>query len=120
MEITVDIYDAGPEITVDLSSETLEVAVEVAGEGPPGKSPYIGPEGTWMQWQDSKWVDTGVAAGGGTGGGYKIGNGLKLDTATNTLSVNTAKAVEQDNTLPITAAAVYTTVGNIEVLLGMI
>lgn len=36
------------------------------------------------------------------------------------LSVNTADAVEQDNTLPITSAAVHTTVGNIEVLLQTI
>lgn len=36
------------------------------------------------------------------------------------LSVNTATDVEADNTLPITAAAVYTTVGNIEILLSTI
>lgn len=36
------------------------------------------------------------------------------------LSVNTAKAVEQDNTLPITSAAVHVTVGNIEALLNTI
>lgn len=36
------------------------------------------------------------------------------------LSVNTADAVEEDNTLPITSAAVQTTVGNIEVLLKTI
>lgn len=36
------------------------------------------------------------------------------------LSVNTANQMEQDNTLPITSAAVYTTVGNIEILLGTI
>ena len=36
------------------------------------------------------------------------------------LSVNTAKHVEDNNTLPITAAAVATTVGNIEVLLKTI
>lgn len=36
------------------------------------------------------------------------------------LSVNTADAVEEDNTLPITAAAVHTTVGNIEILLSLI
>lgn len=51
---------------------------------------------------------------------YNIGAGLKLDTATNTLFVDTADAVEQDNTKPITSAAVYTTVGNIEVLLSTI
>lgn len=57
---------------------------------------------------------------GGTGGGYNIGSGLKLDKQSNTLSVDTANNVEQDNTRPITSAAVYTTVGNIEVLLGTI
>lgn len=36
------------------------------------------------------------------------------------LSVNTADEPEADNTRPITAAAVHTTVGNIEVLLGTI
>lgn len=36
------------------------------------------------------------------------------------LSVNTADSVEEDNTLPITAAAVHTTVGNIEILLATI
>ena len=36
------------------------------------------------------------------------------------LSVNTADKVEQDNTLPITSAAVHVTVGNIETLLGTI
>ena len=51
---------------------------------------------------------------------YKIGHGLKLDGATNTLSVDTADSVERDNTLPITSAAVHTTVGNIEILLGTI
>jgi hypothetical protein len=57
-------------------------------------------------------------AGGGIA--YNIGDGLKLDTQTNTLSVDTATEVEPDNTRPITAAAVYETVGNIEVLLGTI
>ena len=36
------------------------------------------------------------------------------------LSVNTADKVEADNTLPVTSAAVQTTVGNIEVLLDTI
>lgn len=51
---------------------------------------------------------------------FKVGHGLKLDQQTNTLSVDTADAVEKDNTLPITSAAVYTTVGNIEALLNTI
>lgn len=36
------------------------------------------------------------------------------------LSVNTADEPEADNTLPITAAAVHTTVGNIEIILKTI
>lgn len=36
------------------------------------------------------------------------------------LSVNTAEVVEEDNTLPVTSAAVYTTVGNINALLATI
>ena len=61
-----------------------------------------------------------VRAGGGTGGGYNIGDGLKLDAATNTLSVDTADSVEKDNTKPVTSAAVYTEVGNINALLATI
>lgn len=59
-------------------------------------------------------------SGGGTGGGYNIGSGLKLDAETNTLSVDTAEAVEKDNTKPVTSAAVYTEVGNINALLATI
>lgn len=36
------------------------------------------------------------------------------------LSVNTTNDMEQDNTLPITSAGVYATVGNIEALLKTI
>ena len=61
-----------------------------------------------------------VRAGGGSGGGYNIGSGLKLDAETNTLSVDTADAVEKDNTKPVTSAAVYTEVGNINALLATI
>ena len=57
---------------------------------------------------------------GGSGGGYNIGPGLKLDAETNTLSVDTADAVEKDNTKPVTSAAVYTEVGNINALLATI
>lgn len=59
-------------------------------------------------------------SGGSGGGGYTIGDGLKLDAATNTLYVDTAAAVEKDNTKPVTSAAVYTEVGNINALLATI
>lgn len=60
-----------------------------------------------------------VRSGGGSGG-YNIGDGLKLDPDTNTLSVDTADKVEEDNTKPVTSAAVYTEVGNINALLATI
>lgn len=61
-----------------------------------------------------------AAQSGGSGSGthYRIGSGLKLDPATHTLSVDAADAAEQDNTKPITSAAVYAEVGNINALLA--
>lgn len=58
-------------------------------------------------------------AASGTAMGFEIGNGLKWDEG-NVLAVDTADAAEQDNTLPITSAAVYTEVGNIGALLATI
>ena len=49
----------------------------------------------------------------------RVGENLRV-SADGTLSVDTAAAVEQDNTRPITAAAVYTEVGNINALLETI
>lgn len=59
------------------------------------------------------------SSGGGTSD-FNIGSGLKLDSITNTLSVDTTNNVEQDNTKPITSAGVYTVVGNIDELLKTI
>ena len=50
-------------------------------------------------------------------GVVKIGDNLKI-TEEGVLSVDTAEAVEQDNTKPVTSAAVYTAKSNIEALLG--
>ena len=59
--------------------------------------------------------------GGSSGGGavpYKIGDGLKV--AEGTLMVDTADVVEEDNTRPVTSAAVYVELGNVEALLANI
>lgn len=48
----------------------------------------------------------------------KVGHGLKLEAGT--LAVQTVDRFEGDMTLPVTAAAVNTVVGNVEVLLGTI
>lgn len=57
--------------------------------------------------------------GGSSGGGavpYKIGDGLKV--VEGTLIVDTANVVEEDNTRPVTSAAVHVQIGNIEALLA--
>ena len=61
----------------------------------------------------------GGGGGGDTGtGGYIIGDGLKLEGRR--LSVDTATTVDEDNTKPITSAAVFTEIGNINALLETI
>lgn len=52
-------------------------------------------------------------------GGIIVGEDLEI-TQQGVLSVTKANAVEQDNTHPITAAAVFTEVGNINALLQTI
>ena len=83
--------------------------------------PKPGINGYWMIYnpETGEYEESDIPLPGGGGFGYEIGHGLKV-TGTNTLEVDTATDVEQDNTLPITSAAVYTTVGNIEILLGTI
>ena len=72
--------------------------------------------------------DLTVLAGSGTRlepattdklGGIMVGDDL-LITEEGRLSVDKATSVEEDNTRPITAAAVYTEVGNINALLATI
>ena len=84
--------------------------------------PKPGINGFWMIYnpETGEYEQSDIPLPGGGGGfPYEIGNGLKVVDGT-TLEVDTADDVEQDNTLPITSAAVYTTVGNIEILLGTI
>ena len=52
-------------------------------------------------------------------GGAKLGSNLKISDSGH-LYVDTADAAEEDNTKPITSAAVHVVVGNIDVLLGTI
>ena len=61
LEITVDIYDKGPEIVVDLTNDTLEVNVELTGEGPPGKTPQRGGD-YWTEADKTEIVEATLAA----------------------------------------------------------
>lgn len=98
---------------------------------------------TAIRWNSGKqqgliggiWMDIGGAGGGtspyGIGDGLQVnsnvlsvkaGNGLKFIPGQpgegGTLAVDTVDDVIKDNTQPITSAAVYTEVGNIDVLLA--
>lgn len=53
------------------------------------------------------------------GGGFSLGHALMWDEQ-GRLAVQVVDEADADNTLPITAAAVYAELGNIEVLLGTI
>lgn len=59
-----------------------------------------------------------IAGGGGGGIVYRFGHGLKQDGLD--VSVDAVSDFSGDNTLPMTAAGVYASVGNIEALLATI
>lgn len=85
------------------------------GAKPPSDLPPGAENGQVLTWtQDGAvWSDPKSA-----GVDFTTDETLTLDPETKVLSVNTAKAAEKDNTLPITSAAVHTEIGNIEVLLA--
>lgn len=59
-----------------------------------------------------------IKNGSGSATPYDIGSGLRLDD--NVLSVDVVDDAEEDNTKPITSAAVYAEIGNINSLLATI
>lgn len=104
------------------SVEVLAPQGEPGEKGDPGvdgKSAYEyavdgGYEGT-----EEEFAATIVqAVEGNPGVSFETDATLKLENGV--LSVNTVNAVEEDNTLPVTSAAVYSQLGNIEILLGTI
>lgn len=90
----------------EAASEAREAAALIPGGGEPGQV-LTRTEG------GSEWADP---AGGGPG--WSVGHGLRV--VGGALTVDTADAVEADNTLPVSSAAVHVEVGNIEALLATI
>lgn len=105
-----EVYEAG-----EAAQEAAERAEEAANVT--ANPPKLSPTNTWLVWDNEKreYVDTGVLAGGG----YQI-DGSTLVIQDGKLVVNTADVMEKDNTQPITSAAVYDVVGNINAILETI
>lgn len=88
--------------------------------------PVPGVNGYWMLWDlDShQYVESDLPLPDVGGGGGRLQINSLDETLSlspqGRLSVNTAKDAEQDNTLPITSAAVYAEIGNIDALLQTI
>lgn len=99
-------------------------------QGDSGKSPYYNKDDErWYEWDDTiqSYVPSQFEGGKGisdpatpdTLGAIKVGDNLKI-TEEGVLSVDTSSSIYDDNTKPITSAAVYKEVGNIEALLQTI
>lgn len=137
--ISIAAIDGGHRLTITRGSEvqTMDIMDGVDGVGIAGieKTATIGniDEYTITMTDGSSYTFTVTNGSGGGGGGsadvpiasdtvagiVRVGENLKI-SADGVLSVDTATAVEEDNTRPVTSAAVQTTVGNIEILLKTI
>ena len=134
--ITMQGIDGGHRLTITRGSEvqTMDVldGVGIAGIEKTATIDNVD-EYTITMTDGSSYTFTVTNGYGGSGGGsadvpiasetvagiVRVGENLKI-SADGVLSVDTATAVEEDNTRPITSAAVQTTVGNIEILLKTI
>ena len=105
---------AWPELPTEFSQAEARITAASAHPPIPGENGY------WQIWdveaEAYKPSDIPLPS---TGGGYRV-DPVTLKLENGMLSVNTANTAEQDNTQPITSAAVYTQLGNIEVLLSAI
>lgn len=97
---------------------TIDQLIELVNTIPTLPSVTSEDNGKIMRVVDGEWK---AAAGGGGGGGidFTTDETLILDE-NNVLKVHTTSTIQEDNTLPITAAGVYTLTGNITALLETI
>lgn len=90
--------------------------ISVGTEGPPGKTPVKGVD--YFTEDDISEIVEEVKKSFSGDITIETDETLKLENGI--LSVNTTNEIEEDNTLPITSAGVFATVGNIEALLNTI
>ena len=110
------------EYEIEITRSQRNLDMDLPGDlvfGVPGKSAYeYAREGGYTGSEEDfrkKMAELGNFTGGVD---FEIDASLTLENGI--LSVNTTNSMEQNNTLPITSAGVFATVGNIEVLLKTI
>ena len=108
------------ETAADSAEESAERAETAADAIPPG-----GTMGQVLKKlsdanYDTAWADESGGGGGGLPSGGQVGDILTKTSALGAGWVTPASSAEQDNTRPITSAAVYTEIGNINALLTTI
>ena len=130
--------DIESENYIDVMSEQIRAAIDAANraEAAVTHGPII-QDGSWWLWnpETEEYEDSGVATAPEVSAEdienavnkYLEDNPVKafdtdetLTLKDGVLSVNTTDQMEKDNTLPMTSAGVYATVGNIEALLKTI
>lgn len=124
--------EEGKPFTYDMFTEEQLLSLK-GTKGENGKSPYYDQEeAQWYEYDDSvqsyvpsKFTGIGEIIGitnpatSESLGAVKVGENLKI-TEDGVLSVDTASSIYDDNTKPITSAAVFREIGNIEALLQII
>lgn len=106
-QITMEEIEGGHRLTARRGTEVQTMDIM---DGEPGEVPQKQIEAAVSKYLEENPVDGGVS--------FVTDETLSLKDGV--LSVNTADAPEEDNTLPITSAAVAASVGNIETILGTI
>lgn len=108
------VNESGHLILTMTDGKTIDVG-DVTGA--PGLTPYI-KDGYWWIGDENTGVPAMGSGGGGGGMIYQGSDSIRING--NVISVITANNVEEDNTLPVTSAAVYVEIGNIDTLLQTI
>lgn len=116
-------HSAGTPLTVIYQTAISTESELEKGEAPNVQSVHTYYPNTAINNSDSAYIDVRYVAdtklyidNHSDGAGYQIGDGLKISDGK--LVVDTATEVEQDNTKPVTSAAVYMQLGNVEALLA--
>ena len=123
-ELTGTLSVKSHRISGDIDSKTAQFEAELPGSlkvvsgvpGPPGKTPVKGVD----YFTDDDIAEIVREVRESYSGEVDVKTDETLIMKNGILSVNTTDLMEKDNTLPITSAGVFATVGNIEALLNTI